>query len=820
MKVFNSKLAAIGLAAFVFASCSDSSSDPVSPDAPGTITPEITKVGLTQTDAAQLAASVTNYKHSSSNSARKFTRAIDASLFAGLTEMPTVPSDGEALKLNVPMNLTGGTYRTQGSNKEFDFTDKTIKNTTIFVEGGTTLIYNKTEGGNTIYVKKGAKLEFTGTGSAIAKGDKVVVVESGSFSSKNDIVIDGTLYSTKALGKVSGPANDKTPLQNITINGDVFLSGYKHTVADKTSANYGEVLTEYASLRAKTLTINSGARVNTLDRVTFTNDLILSGALHVGNTAEVTNMTINNGGNFSSDSSVKVKKALTMESGSKMVVDYLNVTDNTYTGDGKEEVKKKTETGKATATLNGDAQIEIGNHGVINVNILKTDNSKNQIILGGGADNVAVIKVDQFVYGGDGEVQCISTPNTNNQVFLLQFKDSYKNGAISDNNKVDFDDLDFAASYLDYNKATNGKELEPTANHTWKLKDDAVIGARPKLDLLASLNSPADDQSATAIVPHTNGKIYVSYHTRENTFGGNLEVAQMNGSQLEVISNVKQTVGTYDFNHLNVIDNKLFVAGSDKSGAVVGYANLTSDGAIETAENGLSATTISRENTKDKGDANCVTEFGGNIVVANTLGYYAVSKDLQSKVNLLETQGKAKFVAANGSKLIGLNYASEIAAGDDAVNGTIQIFNSNDLSSVAKTFDVGAIAPNNGKNMVAVDSNNRIYVCKSAKGLACYDENGNKAWEWLTPESSSIKNTSVDKRQGYINGVAVDNNYVYVAAGAYGLVILNHDGKEVTHRRIGINNSANYVAVKDGIIYVAYGKGRIQVFRLTDTSHK
>ena len=167
-----------------------------------------------------------------------------------------------------------------------------------------------------------------------------------------------------------------------------------------------------------------------------------------------------------------------------------------------------------------------------------------------------------------------------------------------------------------------------------------------------------------------------------------------------------------------------------------------------------------------------------------------------------------------------MNYASEIAAGDAAVNGTIQIFNSNDLSTTAKTFDVGAIAPNNGKNMVAVDSNNRIYVCKSAKGLFCYDESGNKAWEWLTPVSTSDKNNSVDKRQGYINGVAVDNNYVYVAAGAYGLVILNHEGKVVTHRSIGTNNSANYVAVKDGYIYVAYGKGRIQVFKLTDTVNK
>ena len=818
MKVINSKLAAIGLAAFVFASCSDSNSDPVNP---GIITTELAKVGLTQTDAAQLAASVTNYKSTTANSARKFTRAIDANLFAGLTEMPTVPSDAEALKLNTPIDLTGGTYKTQGSDKEFDFSDKTIKNTTIFVEGGTTLKYKKSEGGNTIYVMKGAKLHFTGEGSAIAKGDKVVVVESGSFSSDKDIVIDGTLYSTRALGKVNGPANDKTPTQNITINGDVFLSGYKHKVTDPESANYGKELTEYASLRAKTLTINAGARVNTLDRVSFTNDLVLAGALHVGNTAEVANMTIKNGGKFSSDSSVKVKKALNMEDGSQMNVDYLNVTDNTYDSDGTENPKQKhqTATGSATATLNGSAQIVIGDHGVINVNILNTDNSKDQIVLGGGANNVAVIKADKFVYGGSDEVQCISTPNTNNQVFLLQFTKSYKNGAISDENKVDFVDLDFAASYLDYDKATNGAELEPTKNHTWKLKDEAVISANPKLDLLASLNSPADNQSATAIVPHTNGKVYVSYHTRENTFGGNLEVAQMKGSQLEVVSNVKQNVATYDFNHLNVIDNKLYVAGSDKGGAVVGYANLTADGAIETSENGINAISISNENKK-KGDANCVTEFGGNIVVANSLGYYAVSKDLQTRVNFVETTGRAKFVAANGSKLVGLNYASEIAAGNDAVNGTIQIFNSDDLSTTAKTFDVGAIAPNNGKNMVAVDSNNRIYVCKSAKGLFCYDESGNPAWEWLTPVSSSDKNNSVDKRQGYINGVAVDNKYVYVAAGAYGLVILNHDGKEVTHRSIGTNNSANYVAVKDGYIYVAYGKGRIQVFKLTDTVNK
>ena len=57
MKVFNSKLAAIGLAAFVFASCSDSTDTPNSGN--GNSIVDVTTIGLTQSDAAQLASSET-----------------------------------------------------------------------------------------------------------------------------------------------------------------------------------------------------------------------------------------------------------------------------------------------------------------------------------------------------------------------------------------------------------------------------------------------------------------------------------------------------------------------------------------------------------------------------------------------------------------------------------------------------------------------------------------------------------------------------------------------------------------------------------------
>lgn len=823
MKVFNSKLAAIGLAAFVFASCSDSSSDPATPITPGTVPSEITKIGLTQTDAAQLAASVTNYKRSSSNKAR--TRAFNETLFNGVTEstVPEAPSVDGAKQLNAAVDLSNGKYKTR-SGKTYDFSNNTIENTILFVAGNSTVKYSNLGTGNTIVVMKGGKLEYTGSESAIPQNNTIYVLESGSYSIDNEnIIIDGALYSSRALGKIDGKITDKksegTPTQNITINGSVFLSGYDHIVTDPESANYNKTITEYASLRAKTLTINAGAKVNTLDRVTFTNDVVIAGALHVGKAAIVKNMTIKNGGVFYSDNSAKIKNKLTMEAGSYMDLKYLNVTDNEYTDNGTEKPTKVP--GNAVADLQGACKIVIGNHGVMSFNTLKTDNTFGQIVIGDDANNVAVIKADKFIYAGSDEnVNFTSTPNTNNQTILAQFKECYKNGAESAGNKVDFDYLNWNADVQSYDYVTGGGALTAGPNFSYVLKDEYEVAKQKKLMLLSTIaNYERDTQSATAIVPTDNNKVYVSYHTNGKDFGGSIDVAEMNGEQLTLKQRVQQADAgaTYDFNHLNVINNKLYLAGSAKGkdgkqlgGAAISYAAIGGDGLLNITE-GLTSQSL---DNAVKGDANCVVPFGNNIAVASTLGYSIYDPTLV-KGDLTKTTGKAKFVAVNGSSLVGLNYTSEIAAGDAEVQGEVQVFD-NSMKQTS-SFNVGSIAPNNGKNMIAIDSNGRIYVCKSAKGLMCY-ENGSPAWgsEWTTPVSHGEGNISVDKRQGYINGVAVDDNYVYVAAGAYGLVVLTKAGKEVTHKRIGTSgNSANYVAVKNGLIYVAYGKGRIQVFKLT-----
>ena len=811
MKVINSKLAAIGLAAFVFASCSDSTSD----GGQNPLSPDVTTIGLQQSDASLLANSVTNYKSSAISRA---TRAADPTVFNGLTEMKEIPAQPNTgiSQVQAPANLQNGKFFVKGKGLTVDLSDKTIQNAEIWINGGATVIYNGTAGGNKIYVEKDAKLIFKGTGSAIASNDEVIVASSGTFESDNDITIDGTLYSTTSIGKVNkdDDKNITGPAQNVTINGNVYLDGYQSPkIVDKD----GNPVWSFASIRAKKLTIGANARVNVKDKISFTDDAEINGAVHVGKTMEVKNLTISNTGNLSSDISVKVKNALTMNGG-KLAVDYLNVTDNTYTSDGT-ETKKKTKDGTAVATLNDNCTITVNKLGVLNFNTLKTDNTAGQIVLNSNdASSYAVIKADNFEYAGEGEVNFLSTPNDNTATFLLQLSNCKANGK-----DVDFKDLAFSASYLDYDVATDGAALEEVTEagkyHTWQLKEEVAntIQKLPKLDLVSSLKSLDDKQSATSILPY-NGNLYLSYHTNGDTFGGNIEVAKMTGSKLTLVQDLYENgEGKADYNHLNVIDGKLYLAGSNKAGSIMAYADINGDGTVNTSLKQLPFSTGSTQKDQaDFGDANCVAKYGSKIYVASTRGYEIFDPANGYMHSYVATAGKAKFIVAANNNLYGLNYTSAIRANNDAVEGQIQAFNSEDLKSTSTTFNVGQIAPNNGKNMIAVDGN-RVYVCQSAKGLYCY-ENGSSKLLWKAPKSSSSKNNLVDKVEGYVNGVAVKGNYIYVAAGSYGLVVLDKDGNVVAHRNIG-SFSANYVAVDDSEnIYVAYGQNRVQVFKLTNTT--
>lgn len=804
MKVFNSTLAAIGLAAFVFASCSDSNSDPADGTAPVINPADLTSVKLVaqQIDNSNIA----NYKNSTAN-ARKFflTRAGATNFTTAMPTAPTKESFSKVLNLSGPADLTKQAY-TISSGKDINFTGKKINGATIFVDGKCTMQYDETTqmSNTTIVLLSSATLKYNGTGDMIPSGCTVYCTNPRNvFSAKNDIKINGNFYADfrdkksdgskdliTGLGaiKETTPAEkDKsiTPTQNITFGSgaNVFIDG---------------------SIRAINLQVENGANVYAKENL-FNNDnngnATINGNLYIGGFIKTRTLDVN--GYLKAVEAVKVTNAFNVHDGANVEASYINVTNNTKNGD------KVIAKGEATLSLNGTGKITIGDKNVITANNLVTDNASAGQITLAGENAVAVIKAHKFTNNGKSNIIAFATPGTNS-TFLLQFQENYS-GSTQYNT---FEDLDIAATYADYDKVADKTTPNVTLvnqdhkkyGYQWS-GDPATIASQAKLDLIASEESKGG-QSATCI-QSANNKLYVSYHTYgDKNFGGNIEVLSMTGNQLKVDAN--KAAENCDYNHLIVDGNSLYLAGSGKksAGAFLGKIDLNNGNLGDEVK-------LYAIDNKTKMDANCVAEFNGEHVVATTKGLTSFAKDFSfwSKAG-----AEGKHVVTANNKLYTLD-----------VDGNVNVYDNNELETPV-TYKVGAVVPKDNKAVMAVEeTSGDIYVCKGENGVAKISSTGqvNKNFFTCPTFTKPEKTELAGKVKGRANGIAVGGEYIYVACGGYGLVVLDKEGNVVCHRKANAYNaknnsgSANYVAVEnvngEEYVYVAYGQNRVQVFKVTKT---
>lgn len=796
MKVINSKIAAIGLAAFVFASCSDSNSDPTGPT-PNVELAETITANLTSSSAAELATRVSNYKNTTAN-ARKFffSRATQTRAFASADKVviPAVPDN--ARQWSSAKDMTAGKTYLITSKTTLNMSGHKLAGTTIFVKGNSKLIFNSSIAGCTIYVDGGATLEYKGEGALEIPANTTIINDGGSIVVDKDITVAGKLYAKTTnngggIGSVNPyNKNDKkaiiTPKHNITFKqgSDAFIGG---------------------SLHAVELNIEEGATVNVTKHIMNATTVNVNGALQFGGFLRTATLNVKGEMIASKNSAIKASKVFNAEAGSNITADYINVTNDK---------------GDATLNLNGDCKININNNSDICTDNIVTDNaSAGQITLNN--DNaIAVIKAKKFTNTGANQIQALATSG-NNATFLLQFTECYT-GTEKENS---FEDLDIAASYLDYDKATDGKgikvkEKEDGADyksygHEWAGKPELIIAA-PKLDLVAEDKTPNNGLSATCIQPGENGKFYVAYHTNGKASTGAIEAISLANNTLTINESVQSANATNDYNHILVDGGTLWVAGSQSGnkshaddvtgvGPFMGQISLNGDG---TFADQIKISAIDKKNTKL--DANCVANFKNNHIVATTKGFTIFNAN-NNKWNEGSTEGKYLVTANN--KLYALT-----------VDGTLTAYNDNEMQEVAATYNVGAISPKGNKAVIAVDEvNGDIYVCKGENGISKIS-NGTASQFYTCPTftaSNKAQNLEAGKNyvKGCANGVYVAGNYVYVACGSYGLVVLDKTtGKEVCHRKAYNGKSANFVTGdNDGNIFVAYGQSRVQVFKLTNT---
>lgn len=801
MKVFNSKLAAIGLAAFVFASCSDSNSDP----ADGSKINVVDRTTITLASQNVDNSRVVNYKNSTAK-ARKFflnTRA-GSSIFPAFKD---APKEENAKQLNKEADLTNKNYAITG-NKSLNFAGKTIDGATIFVHGGSTFEYDNTTKmtNTTIVLLSSATLKYTGTGEMIAQGNTVFCTDAkNKFVATGDININGELYAN-----FTGTTNDgKDLVTGLGAIKETTAAEKKKSITPTQKITFGARANAYikGSIRATELNIENGANIYTTSNIFNNGTVNIKSQLGIEGFLKAQNLNVDGYLEAGKNSAIKVLGTMNVNDGAYISANYINVTNNPKNADGSQQKDEngKTIPGNATLNLNGNCTIHLSNKNVINVNNLVTDNSnQGQIEL--AEDNaVAVIKADKFENKGNERILSFKTSG-NNSCFLFQFTKCF-NGSTELNT---FEDFAIQATYIDYDKTTQNDMVdykdENNRNYGYEWKGDAsLLVASKKLDLIASSEDPSDGQSATCIQP-ANGKLYVSYHTNGNdAAGGNIEVASMTEGNKKLTIEQSKKADRIDYNHLIVDGNKLYLAGSQQgNGSAEGTAVGAFMGEIELTGSGISdnmvLNAVDKKNSKI--DANCVAAFGTDHVLATTKGFYVFDKDGNAD---LYGSSVGKHVVTVNSKLYALTE-----------DGTLNVYNSSNMETAEKTYQVGAVEPKGNKAVVAVDNNGDIYVCKGKNGVAKIS--GNTVTDFFT----CPKISSGDKKgqtEGNANGVAVDGKYVYIACGSYGVVVLDKTtGKEVCHRKASNGKSANYVAVDNGNIYVAYGQSRIQVYKLTQTN--
>lgn len=782
---------------------------------------------VSTTDAQTLATQVTNYKKKAA-STTKATRTIDASntdIFEGVIDMPAEPAvPAEAIDLvSAPQwtALSGNVFKISSGNIALTNQFQMSNTATIYVESGATLTYNYWDGGYKIIVLKGGKLvDSYGNATKLCDIDNYGTIEF----SHDRIDINHTFRTSKNLN-VAG--------KYLAISGKAYFGG---NVTTKALYPGGSTTNIKGDLQ---LGENEGLKLDAVNEVPT--KMNVDGKI-TAKRLELTNGSI-------------------LYSGCGAVInEEVYITDNTALHAKYLKCSKFTQNSGAKLILSDLSYINCSGE------FASYNNDTSYSILEGD-DAKAVIKADKFFFNNGapqnddaGEeyflVKMFSTPGKNNPQIVadgtfyvngqkanVRFTDAnmFVTNGVTKNEVVINPTTDCGNPGWTNPNPKPSPEPEPEPNPTPTPKPEPTPNPKPGLDLITTVEPEHTHEiSATGIMP-LNGYLYMSYHTNQNqkdnadySHGGCIEVmSPVKDDQAELKQYIYDSARDLDFNHilatkLNSDEYKIFLPGSsNKKGAMLAYMDIRKDHMLAdesmeiTSKEGDEVTIKQPLNyiqlkpaTGDyKGyDENCVVynDNTNHLIVATTEGYTVYDATTMNEVETYSKPGKAKHLAIGNGKIVGLYLNERNKDTKIGIPATIEIINekTEDFNDT-KTFDTNVkIEPNDGKNVIAV-KDNKIYACLSSAGLYVYDMNGNEQWHYQMP---SPKNKE-GKWKALCNGCFVDNNYVYLAYGSYGIVVIDKNTHKVIAHR-AVEKSANYITVHNGYIYVAYGRSRMQVFKL------
>lgn len=479
-----------------------------------------------------------------------------------------------------------------------------------------------------------------------------------------------------------------------------------------------------------------------------------------------------------------------------------------------------------------------------------------------------------YVKANDGDYAMVETDvlDVNNKDLIGTFKNiaikyntqigTEEKGADETIVKLLFDETVKENAEIDYTVEDSNDECAPKFVEGPK---DPTPDPDPELENVGSVEPAEHSHPISATSIFTVGKdAYLSWHTQGGDFHGCIEHLTVDNGTVTLNSYLEtapsnDTYGAIDFNHVIFDNGKIFVAGDHpKKGGILGWINCDG-GTFPTGNNAkLNLITLYKEQYvvgedtlySNGGSGNCIIRNGEYYQTASVAGFetFNVADFTESTwklksvaklpswsfdptlaeapANPWERDGSrtGKHIATDGSKVVMLTLINRDKAANTA-NASIKVFNAADVNyenEVASyVVEDVLLSPVDGKDVIAIEGND-IWVCLGQGGVKHLALAGNTLTEVASfrladkskEELKGWEMSSKEATAACANGLAVDNNYVYIAHGGAGLIVLKkNDLSFVTRTRYTGGNSANYIALHtDGYIYVAYGKSKVQVY--------
>lgn len=336
---------------------------------------------------------------------------------------------------------------------------------------------------------------------------------------------------------------------------------------------------------------------------------------------------------------------------------------------------------------------------------------------------------------------------------------------------------------------------------------------KPTLETIAHVSNDHSHPISATCIQFNGNKAYVSWHERGAGIHGCVEVVENTADGLKLLAYAEDK--NTDYNHILFDNNRLLAVGHNDKHAVVGEIALTNGTFIQ-------GETLSFVNLKGNriphadnpefvgGDGNCIVRNGDYISVASYGGLHTLNSDLSRMTatsGAVPTTGSAKHLSIVGGKILELNLTERVKDAESSP-AELRTFDATDYTWSNPTVIASdlTIAPVDGKNTIALDTDGSMYVCLGKNGVKKYTGTSCVA--------------TINEGNAPANGLCVDDKYLYVAFGK-GLFIYDKNDLtkavlKYTHlgRKDGKTASCNYVAVNGDLIYLAYGIDGYDVIRM------